>query len=100
MEGLFSLAFGIQQQASGTCLSPALWPLQCATFMGGSKQIILSSALSLEENSKLKSKNAHCTQEMGQERSLWADTPGKLNLGGVLGRGRGLGEGQWEKTRE
>lgn len=61
--------------------------------MSGSTEIILSSALSLEESNKLKSKNAHCTQEMGQERCLWADTPGKLNLGGDLRRGRG-----WEDS--
>lgn len=74
--------------------------LQCATFMGGSKEIVLSSALSLEESNTLKSKNVHCPKEMGQERSLWTDQPGALNLGGDLRRGRGLGEGQWERTRE
>lgn len=37
---------------------------------------------------------------MGQERSLWADTLGELTLGQDLRRGRGLGEGQWEKTRD
>lgn len=36
---------------------------------------------------------------MGQERSVWADTPRELNLGGDVRRGRGL-EGQPEKARE
>lgn len=61
--------------------------------MNVSEEIFWSSALRLEKGCKLKSKNAHCKQEMGQERSLWADTPGELNLGREIRRGGGLGEG-------
>lgn len=60
-------------------------------------------ALSLEESNHLKCKKAPCEQGIGQERSVWADTPRELNLGGDVGEaetGRTVGEDQRGEQRE
>lgn len=76
--------------AVGLAVCPPLWVAPEKSFW--------TSALSLEEGSKLKSKNAHCKQETEQERSFGANTPGELMRKETLEQADKLG-GVWEKNK-
>lgn len=69
----------------GLAMCPPLWVAPEKSFW--------TSTLSLEEGSKLKSKNAHCKQEMEQERSFGANK----RAGELMGKGTLEQADNWEE---